>query len=103
MKKPLIYSEVEIIDESFTDLASGEPFTTHSELKKVTASDTQDSPEMPQHLDLDFSHEEIAYGAFCIYQDEQRRGKYSGQDAHWFMAINRLKDIRRSKLHLPSQ
>lgn len=46
-----------------------------------------------QH-DHDFTYEEIAYGAFCIYQEEQRKGKYSGQDAHWFMAIDRLKKIR---------
>ena len=31
--------------------------------------------------DHGFSHEELAYGAFCIYEEEQRQGKYSGQDA----------------------
>ena len=46
-----------------------------------------------QH-DHDFTHEEIAFGAFCIYEEEQRKKMYSGQDAHWFMAIDRLKQIR---------
>jgi hypothetical protein len=47
---------------------------------------------MPDHLyDYGFTHEEIAYGAYCIYEEEKRWGLYSGQDAHWFMAIERLK------------
>jgi hypothetical protein len=41
-----------------------------------------------------FTREEIAYGAFCIYEEEKRRGQYSGQDAHWFEAIDRLTEIR---------
>jgi hypothetical protein len=41
-----------------------------------------------------FSHDEIAFGAFCIYEEEARKGKYSGQDAHWFMAIEHLKRLR---------
>src|SRR5579864_8740399 len=49
---------------------------------------------MNSQYDHDFSHEEIAYGAFCIYKEEQRQHKYSGKDAHWFMAIDRLKKIR---------
>ncbi len=44
--------------------------------------------------DHGFTHEEIAYGAFCIYEEEKRRGVYSGRDAHWFAAIDRLKKIR---------
>jgi len=47
--------------------------------------------------DHGFTHEEIAYGAFCIYEEEQRRGCHSGQDTHWFEAIERLKSIRESK------
>lgn len=41
-----------------------------------------------------FAHEEIAYGAFCIYEEEKRNGRYSGQDANWFAAIDRLTQIR---------
>jgi hypothetical protein len=41
-----------------------------------------------------FTHQEIAYEAFCIYEEEKRRGLYSGQDAHWFAAIERLTKIR---------
>lgn len=47
----------------------------------------------PQH-DHYFTHEEIAYGAFCIFKEEERKKIHSGQDAHWFMAIDRLKKIR---------
>lgn len=41
-----------------------------------------------------FAHDEIAYGAFCIYKEEQRRRIYGGKDAHWFTAIDRLQKIR---------
>jgi hypothetical protein len=41
-----------------------------------------------------FTHEEIAYGAFCICEEEKRRGRCSGQDANWFAAIDRLTRIR---------
>jgi hypothetical protein len=44
--------------------------------------------------DHDFTHEEIAYGAFCIYEEERRWGLHSGEDAHWFMAIERLRYLR---------
>ncbi len=41
-----------------------------------------------------FPHEEIAYGAFCVYEEERRAGKYSGADSHWFTAIERLRRVR---------
>jgi hypothetical protein len=47
-----------------------------------------------QQYDHGFSHEEIAYGAFCIYDEEKRKGKCSGQDSNWFAAIDRLAKIR---------
>jgi hypothetical protein len=48
-----------------------------------------------------FTHDEIAYGAFCIYEEEKRKVIYSGQDAHWFMAIDRLTRIRAKGKQLP--
>lgn len=44
--------------------------------------------------DHGLTHDEIAYGTFCIYQEEQREGKCSGADANWYLAIERLKRIR---------
>lgn len=44
--------------------------------------------------DHGFAHAEIAYGAFCIFEEEQRKGVNSGPEAHWFRAIERLKRIR---------
>jgi hypothetical protein len=49
-----------------------------------------------------FPHEELAYGAFCIYEEEKRLGKCSGQDAHWYMAIERLKRDRAGVPQTPS-
>jgi len=49
---------------------------------------------MPEYYDHGFTHEEISYCAFCIYEEEKRFGQYSGQDAHWFMAIERLRYLR---------
>ena len=54
-----------------------------------------------QEYDHGFSHEEIAYGAFCIYEEEQRTAKYSGQESHWHMAIDRLKAIRANLVSIP--
>lgn len=44
--------------------------------------------------DHGFTHAEIAYGAFCIYEEEQCAGKCSGAEANWYLAIERLKRIR---------
>lgn len=100
-KKKLGYSSVEITDNPSSDLTAGESVTTHQELNRQSAADeggngnqTTIDPSAEGHS---FSHEEIAYGAFCIYQEEQRKGKYSGKDAHWFSAIDRLTKIRAKK------
>jgi hypothetical protein len=41
-----------------------------------------------------FSHEEIAYGAFCISQEEKRLQRNTTQEQHWQMAIERLRKMR---------
>lgn len=48
-----------------------------------------------------FPHEEVAYGAFCVYEEERREGRHSGADAHWFVAIERLKRVRAGLPHAP--
>lgn len=47
-----------------------------------------------RHQDHDYPHEEVAYGAFCVYEEELREGRHSGADAHWFTAVERLRRVR---------
>ena len=52
-----------------------------------------------RHQDHGFPHEEVAYGAFCVYEEELREGRHSGADAHWFTAVERLRRVRAGLPH----
>jgi hypothetical protein len=51
------------------------------------------SAEVSVPDDHGLSHEDIAYGAFCVYEEESRGGACLGEKEHWDEAIRRLKRL----------
>jgi hypothetical protein len=43
---------------------------------------------------LEFTHEEISYGAFCIDEEEKMKGRHNHPDVNWFKAKDRLSLVR---------